>query len=241
MRAWTFGILIALTAAIGAAQGMPTCQEMAATWQKLQKDYKFAEMETLADQAVKQCNMEANYEVFHQAAMTYLWRGELMKAHPIVKTFGDRAQQNIQASPGATQLGASNYLPLLYNIYNGASDKVEEALVDYESFMFKAQEASMTYLLRNNDKRFLKLYQARKPIKREYAPILCRVYCKRNSIVKDCPCSNDPILPTQGGPYAIYTDYLNGKPAEELKKEIDQRYGPAPLLKKEILQCLGME
>jgi len=241
MRVWTIGILIALFAASGAAQGVPTCQELAANWQKLQKDYKFAEMEALSDQAVKQCNMEANFEVFHQAALTYLWRGELTKAYPIIKTFSDRAQKNVQASPGATQLGASNYLPLLYNIYSGASDKVEESLMDYDSYMFKAQEAALTYLLRGNDKRFLKFYQSRKAIKRDYAPILCRVYCKRNAIVKECPCAADALPAAQGGPYAIYADYLNGKPVDELKSEVTARYGDAPLLKKEILQCLGIQ
>ena len=118
---------------------------------------------------------------------------------------------------------------------------MEESLVDYDGFMFKSQEATLTYLLRNNDKRFLKFYQSRKAIKRDYAPILCRVYCKRNSIVKDCPCATETLLPAQGGPYAIYTDFLNGKPAEELKREVGTRYGDAPLLKKEILQCLGIQ
>jgi hypothetical protein len=239
MRPWTAAILITLAAALGTAETNP-CQAMALNWQQLQKEYKFAEMEALADQAVKQCSMESNFEVFHQAAMTYLWRGELAKAQPIVKALSERAEKNVLSSPGAAALGPSNYLPLLYAIYSGATDRVEEALVGYDQFMFKSQEAVMTYLLRNNDKRFPKFYQERKPIKREYSPILCRVYCKRNAMVKDCPCANDALLAVQGGPYAIYTDYLNGKPLDELKKEIEERYGQAPLLKKEIQQCLGL-
>lgn len=239
MRVWTIGILIALAAAAGAAQGVSACQTLPAQMLALQKEYKFAEMETLADRGVAECDIVRDAPVFHQAALTYLWRGQLKKAQPIVEKLSSSALKESENARAAALVGISRTLPLMSAVYSGADDKVEEMLVDFENMQVKSQEVALLYLLRKNDPRFLKMFAARKTLRLDYSPILCRLYCKKNAVVQDCPCAGATLPASQGGPYSIYLDYLNGKPADELKKEIETRYGQVPLLKKEIMQCLG--
>ena len=233
-------ILLIIAASIGFAQAEPSCGEMGPRWQQLVKEYDFAGMERLADRAVKECSIDDSFELFQQAAQTYLWRGELGKAKPIIDQIKLKSKQGAESSPTSVNLGISNTLPLIDAIYRGEHDAIEEILMGYENLIPRSQEVALIYLLRRNDPRFPAFYKIRKQMRLDKTSILCGIYCKRNTSVKDCPCAAEKMPTSQGGPYSVYLEYLDGKPAEELKKDIDARYGQAPLLKKEILQCLGM-
>ncbi len=239
MRAF-IAILTVLAASAVFAQQQVSCAEMGTRWQQLVKEYKFAELERLADQAAAVCDLDRNLEVFYQSAMTYLWRGELEKARPVVKKVRQKNLEDAEKSWAAPNVGIANTLPLLDALYRGEHDVVEEQMLGYENMIPRSQEVVLAYLLRLNDPRFPAFYQTRKPSKFDMTPILCGVYCKRNSVVKDCPCAGQTMPASQGGPYSIYLEYLDGKPAAELKKTVESRYGEAPLLKKEILQALGL-
>jgi hypothetical protein len=240
MRFRTFLMVLVLAAGLLPAQD-ENCTKLAQQWPQLLREYKFADMEALVEQAMKQCTMETNNEIYHEAALTYLWRGKPDLAKPIVEKISSRAGQMVQYSPGAAAFGASNYLPFIAAAYGKDKRKVEDFLADYENSNFKSQEQALIYLLRTNDKRLINYYIMRRATKRENSPLLCQVYCKRNSLVKECPCMNDPYPAPQGGPYAIYQDYVKGKPLPEIRKELDARYSGAPGLKKEIQECLGIQ
>ena len=71
-----------------------SCNDRAKKWQQLLMEYKFAEMDTLVTEGIKACSMESNFEIHHQAALTYLWRGKLDQARPIIEKLSDRAKKN---------------------------------------------------------------------------------------------------------------------------------------------------
>jgi len=235
-------ILMLAVAVPGLAQKGLACKEMGSKWQQLVQEYRFDEMERLADQAVKQCDVNESFDTYYQAALTYLWRGAMGKAKPVVAALNERIQKNVETShPGLTNIGISNTLPLLDAIYRGDDNAVEEMMAGYENMVLRSQEVVLNYLLRRNDPRFPAYYKLRKQMRLDMTPVLCGVYCKRNTSVKDCPCAGQTMPSSHGGPYSVYLDYLNGMPEAELRKEIDTRFGKVPLLKKEVMECLGMK
>jgi hypothetical protein len=236
-------MLLVLSLSFGTvfAQQSVSCTERAKKWQTLLRDYEFNEMDAWITDSLKVCPMDSYPEIHHQAALTYLWRGKPDQAKPIIEKLTAKARQNIQVSPSATSYGVTNYLPLILTVYTGATPKVEEYLGNYSEAIVKFQEQALIYMLRNNDKRFADHYAARKKVKTEYMPILCRVYCKRNSLVKECPCSADPAPKPKNGSYVFYQEYLDGKPLDQIIKEVETTYADAPLLKKEIMECLGLK
>jgi len=241
MRRWIILLLLCSCAGAAFAQAAVPCTERAKKWQTLLRDYEFNEMEAWITDSMKACPMDSYPEIHHQAALTFLWRGKLDQSKPIIEKLTSKARDNIKASPTATGFGVTNYLPLLQAVYSGATPKVEEYLANYSEAIVKFQEQALIYFLRNNDPRFADHYSARRKVKTEYMPLLCKVWCKRNSRVKDCPCSADPAPRPKAGTYLFYQDYVDGKPLEEIRKGIETTYADAPMLKKEVLECLGLK
>ena len=218
-----------------------TCNDRAKKWQQLLMEYKFAEMDALVTSGIKVCSVESYFEIHHQAALTYLWRGKLDQAKPIIEKLSERAKKNVQSSRGATAFGPSNYLPFMLAVYSKSGEKVEEYMASYETSIFKFQEQALIYLLRTGDLRFESFYLSRKPTKWEYVPILCHVWCKRNEKATGCPCGSEQVPSPPGGPYAVYKDYLNGKPLDQIRKDVETKFAEAPYLKREVMECLGIK
>src|SRR5512136_1050301 len=112
-------IFLLVVASVGAvfAQQAVSCTERAKKWQTLMRDYEFNEMDAWITDSLKACPMESYPEIHHQAALTYLWRGKLDQAKPIIEKLTNKAKDNIKSSPTAMSFGVTNYLPLLLAIY----------------------------------------------------------------------------------------------------------------------------
>ncbi len=206
--------------------------------QDLIRNYKFIEAEKILEESTKICDFKDFYNIYYMLSQVYLWRENFEKAKPIIEKITKEAEYKLtQAGVGAA-LGKSRALYVIYLSYANNSKEMEKEILNFNDLNFKTQEAIFNYLLRKNDKRFFEYYGIRKQYKGDMAPLLCKVYCKKNNIIKDCPCNEPFEKEIEGGIYKIYKNYLDGESLNSLKTKVEEQYKEAPGIKKEIFEVL---
>lgn len=209
--------------------------------QEFLKNYNFSEMEKKLEESSKVCPIDQYPNIHHQLALVYLWKEKFEKAKPIIEKITQEAEYKQTQFPSVKALGKGRMLNIIYFNFTNNTKELEKEITNFNDLNFKAQESLFFYLLRKNDKRFLQYYGIRRQIKGDMTPILCKVYCKKNSIIKDCPCIEDFDRKIEGGIYAILQSYLNGEDLKSLKEKIEKNYKDTPGLKKEIFEILGIK
>lgn len=208
---------------------------------ELIKNYNYSQAEKKLEETTNSCSFEKYSFIYHQLALTYLWREKFDLAKPIIEKITKEAEYQQSLNPSLYTLGKGRILNIIYANYTGNTKDIEKEIKEFSDLNFKSQESLLFYLLRKNDKRFLNYFSIRKESKGDITPILCQVYCKKNSIIKDCPCNAKVDKKIEGGVYAIFQSYLSGEDLNSLKEKIEKNYKEAPGLKKEILEILSIK
>jgi len=216
------------------------CVKAALETQDLLKNYKFSEMEKKLEEVISTCPIEKYINLHHQLAMVYIWKEKFDKAKPIVEKITKEIEYKQAQVPSSLQLGKGRILNVMYANYTNDNKSIDKELSDFDNLNFKSQEAVLFYLLRKNDKRFMQYYGIRRQVKGDLAPLLCQVYCKKNNIIKDCPCTEKVDKKFEGGIYLILQEYLDGTDLKVLKEKIEKNYKDAPGIKKEIFEILNI-
>ncbi len=209
--------------------------------QELLKNYKYLELEKKLEESTALCPLEKNYNLHNMLALVYLSREKFDKAKPIIENITKEIDYMQSQDPTAQKMGKTRHLNIIYANYSNNKEEIEKQILDFNNLNFKSQEAIFFYFLRNNDKRFLLYYGMRKQYKGDNVPLLCKVYCKKNNVVKDCPCQENIEKKYGGGVYEILKAYLNGEDLNVLKTKIEKNYKEAPALKKDILDMLNIK
>lgn len=208
---------------------------------ELIRNYNFSGAEKKLEDSLNSCPFEKFSFIYHQLALVYLWKEKFDLAKPIIEKITKEAEYQQSLNPSLYSLGKGRMLNIIYSNYKGDTKEIEKDIKEFSDLNFKSQEHIFFYMLRKNDKRFPNYFSIRKEAKGDLTPILCQVYCKKNSIIKDCPCNAKVEKKIEGGVYAIFQSYLNGEDLNSLKEKIEKNYKDAPGLKKEILEMLGIK
>lgn len=203
--------------------------------------YNFIEAEKILEDSTKTCVIDDAVYIYNLLTKIYLWREKPEKAKPIIDKIVNIADYYHSQAPLKEEIGKSRVLEIIYYSYTNDEKEMEKEIANFSNLNFSSQEAILFYLLRKNDKRFLNYYGIRKQVKGDNAPFLCKVYCKRNKLVKDCPCTENLQANFKGGIYYFIKKYLDGAELNVLKKEIEEKYKDANGLKKEIFDLFGIK
>lgn len=209
--------------------------------QQLLKNYNFIEMEKKLEESIKICPIEQYQNLYHQLALVYIWREKYEKAKPIIDKITAEAEYKQTQIPSVQALGKGRMLNIIYFNLSDNKKEIENEINNFNDLNFKAQEALFFYFLRKNDKRFFTYYGMRRQVKGDLIPFLCKVYCKKNNIIKDCPCQENIEKKFEGGVYYILQSYLNGEDLNSLKEKIEKYYKDVPGLKKELFEILNIK
>lgn len=209
--------------------------------QELLKNYKYSELEKKLEEATALCPLEKNYNLHNMLALVYLWREKFDKAKPIIEKIIKEIDYMQSQDPTAQKMGKTRYLNIIYANYSNKKEEIEKEILNFNDLNLRSQEAMFFYFLSNNDKRFLLYYGMRKQYKGDNVPLLCKVYCKKNNMVQDCPCQENIEKKYEGGVYEILKGYLNGEDLNTLKAKIEKNYKEAPALKKELFDILNIK
>lgn len=218
-----------------------TCNLASMEVQQLLKNYNFIEMEKKLEESIKICPIDQYQNLHHQLALVYMWREKFEKAKPIIDKITAEAEYKQTQVPSVQALGKGRMLNIIYFNHSNNKKEIEKEISNFNDLNFKAQEAIFFYFLRKNDKRFLQYYGIRRQVKGDLIPILCKVYCKKNDIIKDCPCPENIEKKFEGGVYYILQSYLNGEDLNSLKEKIEKYYKDVPGFKKEIFEILNIK
>lgn len=205
------------------------------------KNYNYSGAEKKLEESLNSCPFEKYSFIYHQLALTYLWREKFDKAKPIIEQITKEAEYQQSLNPSLFTLGKGKMLNIIYANYLNDTREIEKYIKEYSDLNFKSQESLLFYLLRKNDKRFLNYFSIRKENRGDLTPVLCQVYCKKNSIIKDCPCNEKIDKKIEGGIYFLLQSFLNGEDLNSLKEKIEKNYKEAPGLKKEIMEILSIK